>query len=556
MINKFEILLKRLIFQIRWKKIFEKKKIPIWKNYHFNKKEISENLYGRKILFATSYGSHDISLKIDALIANKIKSLGHKAEFLFCDEFLTLCSQVNIFEFKNIDLLFSKGIKDKCIYCWGCAKKSIDQKKFIINQLSNHLKEEDYKKINDIFTQTEDKDILNFKYKNINVGEHAYSSTLRFFARGDLKEKNSDKILKMYFYSALLTLFSFSNLIKEKNYDTIVINHGLYVPQGIIMEIAKNNNIKVVTWFPSYKNKTFIYSHKDTYHKTFLTDKIDFWEKNDLDNEKEKRVIDYIESKNLIQNKNDWHVFQHKNSNLNFKDFAENIGIDTNKASIALFTNVMWDAQLYYDDNIFTNMLEWIFETIEFFKNKETQLIIRIHPAEDLGSLKSRQKVKDEIIKHIGKLPKNVFIIDASDNFSSYSIIKNTIFSIVYASTIANEIVSLGKNVIVAGEAWVKNKKISIDPKNKLEYFKMIDRLILDPSIKKDLIARARKFSYYFYFNRMIPIKSIVNDNKKISIFSIQKTIQSLQEGKNENGIQTIVNGIVNNKEFIHDEKN
>ena len=39
------------------------------------------------------------------------------------------------------------------------------------------------------------------------------------------------------------------------------------------------------------------------------------------------------------------------------------------------------------------------------------------------------------------------------------------------------KLLSLGKNVI-AGETWVKNKQISLDPKNKIEYFQMIDKLL------------------------------------------------------------------------------
>ena len=82
------------------------------------------------------------------------------------------------------------------------------------------------------------------------------------------------------------------------------------------------------------------------------------------------------------------------------------------------------------------------------------QIAIRVHPAEDMGSLPSGQKVKDELLKHYGKLPENIFLINSSDNFNSYTLIKNSLFSIVYASTIANEIASLGKNVIAAGETW------------------------------------------------------------------------------------------------------
>ena len=39
----------------------------------------------------------------------------------------------------------------------------------------------------------------------------------------------------------------------------------------------------------------------------------------------------------------------------------------------------------------------------------------------------------------------------------------------------------MGKNVLVGGEAWIKNKEISYDPRSKLEYFELISKLISKP---------------------------------------------------------------------------
>ena len=548
-IYNLETLLKRLIFFLNWNKILKNKKIPIWKKSKIN--SIKENHKRKKILFATSYGSHDVSLKIDSLIAYNLKLNDQDPEFLFCDEFLNICSQVNYFSFKKIEALFSKGIKDRCIYCWGCARKSLDNEFFKVHKMKSYLKNEDKKEIENIYLNTLYDDIFNFKLDGINLGEHVYSSSLRFFARGDLNDKFSKEIVKKYFYASLLTFFSFRNFIKKNKFDTIVTNHGLYIPQGVIMDIAKKNDINVVTWFSSYKNKTFIYSHKDTYHKTFLVENNANWENINLTKDKEKLLLDYIDQKS--KGRTDWHVFQHKNSLNDYDNFIKKYNIDKNKPLIALFTNVIWDAQLYYDQNIFKNMIEWLVETINYSTKKNLQIAIRVHPAEDMGLLPSRQKVKDELLKYFDKLPKNIFLINSNDNLNSYMLIKNSLFSIVYASTIANEIVSLGKNVIAAGETWVKNKQISLDPKNKIEYFQMIDKLLVSPKIEKNKIIRARKYSYYFYFKKMIPINSLINEEKKKYNFSLDKSIEDIFNQKTDRGIKVISEGIANNTNFTYE---
>ena len=49
--------------------------------------------------------------------------------------------------------------------------------------------------------------------------------------------------------------------------------------------MAKKFNVKVVTWYTSYRKKTVTLSHKNTYHKTLLNDEYKNWEKIELDNE-------------------------------------------------------------------------------------------------------------------------------------------------------------------------------------------------------------------------------------------------------------------------------
>ena len=53
---------------------------------------------------------------------------------------------------------------------------------------------------------------------------------------------------------------------------------------------------------------------------------------------------------------------------------------------LALLTSVVWDAQLHYASNVFPTMLDWVRETILYFRRRpDLQLVIRVHPAEVRG---------------------------------------------------------------------------------------------------------------------------------------------------------------------------
>ena len=135
-------------------------------------------------------------------------------------------------------------------------------------------------------------------------------------------------------------------------------------------------------------------------------------------------------------------------------------------------TNVIWDAQLKFDQNIFTNQLEWIFKTVKYFeKRNDLQLVIRVHPAEVRPDMPASQKIIDELNNKFEKLPQNVKLIDGHEKFSSYSLSKISKAVLVYATKLSFELPCFGQNVIVCGEAFAKNKGFTIDPTTEDEYF-------------------------------------------------------------------------------------
>ena len=67
----------------------------------------------------------------------------------------------------------------------------------------------------------------------------------------------------------------------------------------------------------------------------------------------------------------------------------------------------------------------------------------------------------------------------------------------------------MGIPVIVAGEAWIKNKGLTTDPATASEYFAALDRLPFAGRLDKEARDRALKYAYHFFFRRMIPVKGI-----------------------------------------------
>src|SRR3546814_1078514 len=105
-------------------------------------------------------------------------------------------------------------------------------------------------------------------------------------------------------------------------------------------------------------------------------------------------------------------------------------------------------------------MLDWVRSTIGHFAGRDdVQLVIRVHPAELTGSLRSRQPVAAEIARWYPALPGNVFVVGPDSGMSTYEILDHSDCAIIFGTKTGIEIAYAGKPVIVAGEAWIRSEE-------------------------------------------------------------------------------------------------
>ena len=286
-------------------------------------------------------------------------------------------------------------------------------------------------------------------------------------------------MLRRFFAAALITRTSIERLLTTRTYDVASFNHGIYVPQGIVGAVARRQGVRVVNWIQSYRKNSFIFSHGDTYHHTLMTEPVSTWEDLDWDDERDAELMGYLRSR--WTGAEDWISFN-RTPETELDAIVRETGIDFSKPTIGLLTNVMWDAQLHYPQNAFRDMWEWMAVTIAYFaKRPSLQLVIRVHPAELRGAIRSRQPIADEIRKEIGELPPNIFIIPPDSSVSTYTVMAQCDSVLIYGTKTGVELTSLGIPVIVAGEAWIRGKGITTDVRSPEHYREILDSLPADP---------------------------------------------------------------------------
>jgi hypothetical protein len=280
-----------------------------------------------------------------------------------------------------------------------------------------------------------------------------------------------------------------------------------------------------------------------------MAEPTDAWDTMTWTSEMEEQILAYLKSR--WSGTRDWIWFHEKPDEDVEKLIAER-KIDRNKPIIGCLTNVFWDAQLHYPANAFPNMGAWLIETVRWFADHpELQLLIRVHPAEIRGTVPARQKAVDEIAKAFPVLPENVHVIGPEEQVSTYAAMLLCDSAIVYGTKTGVELTSLGIPVIVAGEAWIRNKGVTTDARSVEHYQEILGRLPFGARLDEATVRRARMYAYHFFFRRMLPLPFLVPSKSKAMYDLGITSLDELMPGRHP-GLDVICDGILNGTPFIY----
>lgn len=503
---------------------------------------------GPRVLIATSMGGFQVGTLLESTLAVALTLRGAKVDILLDDAYLPAC-QITTIGIGAPEKILAPETLPFCSACHLNGKTMFEPLGLPIYWYSQLITKDQENEVQRIVESIPFDEIENYRLDGLAVGEHAMAGALRYFARGDLRDEPAgESILRLFLKSALISIFVTRKLLQLNRFDVACFNHGIYTPQGLIGEVCRQQGVRVVNWNPAYRKHSFVFSHSDSYHHTMITEPVSRWENLPWSPDLETILMNYLESRKT--GSQDW-IWFHEKPEEKVAHISKETGIDFSKPVIGALTSVMWDAKLHYKSNAFSNMVDWIKATIEYFAGRpELQLLIRIHPAEVRGTLPSRQPLVDEIKRMFPELPQNVFVIPPESQISTYAVLEQCDTAIIYNTKTGIEASSVGIPVIVAGEAWIRNKGFTLDAESPDAYIKLLDRLPTTKRMSVEKLERARKYAFHFFFRRMIPLPFISPVEPKAARMQLDITHHNeLGPGKYK-GLDIICDGILNGNEF------
>jgi hypothetical protein len=484
---------------------------------------------------------------VERALAVALTLRGARIEMLLCDRALPACQMTKLHGCEP-DALLAREDTPRCAGCLVAAHSLFDPMGIPIRRFSEFSSSDTNEQAKNIAFALPTDEIPHYRPNGLALGEHAMAGALRYFGRGDLNgEPQGEEILRRFLSSALITAEAMTELLRQETYEVVVFHHGIYTPQGIIGEVCRRQGVRVVNWNPSYRKSTFIFSHGDTYHHTMITEPSTAWNNIPWTEKTELLTMDYLLSRR--DGSSDW-IWFHEHPENNAEALAKEFGIDWSKPCIGLLTSVLWDAQLHYRSNAFPDMLTWIVHTIEYFRMRpDLQLLIRVHPAEVRGMVPSRQRVTDELIRLVPRMPTNVFVIPPEHQASTYALMDRCDSVLIFNTKTGIELSAIGIPVVVAGEAWIRNKGFSMDASSPQDYEEILDRLPLNSRLNAEQLIAAKRYAYHFFYRRMIELP-FIGSPKKYTFSVDVENIDDLRP-RRYSGLDVICDGILTGTPFV-----
>ena len=504
----------------------------------------------QRVLVATGGAGYAAAKRVESLLAASLLAEGVEVDVLLCDGALPACLQTTL-DFDSDERKFAVHGPSKlnCMTCFKPGRKTFLDVGARLVTIGELLPREEQSRFEALSRLTPLSEIRSYSEEGVGIGEHAYAGALRFYARASLNDKYSEEVLRRYFLAALIMYGATKKLFGDIRYDRVVLHHGIYVPQGIIAETARSFDVPTVTWHVAYRKNCLLFSPGGTYHHTLMSEPNSRWEGLELSDDRRSRIESYLTSR--WGGVNDQISFS---KGLSSSPKVSYDFLDSTRTTVLLLTNVVWDAQLHYPANAFRTMVDWVFFTIEnFSRRSDLQLVIRVHPAEVSGTLPSRQRVSDEIALRYPKLPENIVLIPPEMPANTYELAKRSDCALIYGTKTGVELTSMGIPTIVAGEAWIRGKGVTVDVNSSEQYEAELARLPFGRRLPEVIRERALKYAYHFFFRRMIYFSSLrsTSDHR---VFDYTFSNWSELVESSDKGLDVVIRGILTGSDFEFDQ--
>ena len=353
-------------------------------------------------------------------------------------------------------------------------------------------------------------EVKKWEFRGCRIGTQILSSAGRGFRTAglDLSNPETQEEIKEITKTSLETVFKSERLIRSEAPDLMYVMEANYSQNGAITDVATQRNIDFIQVCQVGQDNALILrrlnSRNRRQHPWSITkENLKKYSEEPLTIEEKEKLNKIFENRyngtSFLQSRN--HPKSQKKS---YDQIISQFNFDPCKKIAVVYSHVLWDANLFYGDDLFADYGEWFVETVKAaIKNDSINWLIKLHPANVWK--RKREGASEElselrlINKHICKpenIPSHVKLLMPDCDIGTVSLREVADYAVTVRGSVAVEFPPLGIPVVTAGTGRASNFGFTVDSTTRKEYIEKLHTLQSIPKLSQKQINDAECYAY------------------------------------------------------------
>jgi hypothetical protein len=348
-----------------------------------------------------------------------------------------------------------------------------------------------------------------FEFHGAKVGQQTLSSLSRGFQRGRISLDDDDvrAALPDVLGESVRAVLGGEALLSRERPDLVIFNEKGYAGFGSIYDVALARGTNVIQfvnagihWRDALLFKRYTEETRRVHPASLSQESWELVRAMDWDDRREAELRGEFEIRYGSGEKHPDAGLQEGKRIKTRAEVAAQLGLDPAKKTAVLYSHVLWDANLFYGDDLFEDQETWLVETVRAaVANPRVNWIVKLHPANMYKA--GSDELNDEVAirEAVGELPPHVKLLRPDTDINTYSLFDVADYGITIRGTIGMELPCFGIPTLTAGTGRYSGLGFTNDSASADEYLAKLARIeeIPPPSEEETLLGKKHAYGLF-----------------------------------------------------------
>ena len=348
------------------------------------------------------------------------------------------------------------------------------------------------------------------QFRGASIGRFALSTLSRNLHEGsvDLDSATTRHAARELLHAGVRSTLAAERLLDDVAPELVLFNERNYADQGPLSDLALRRGLNVIQLVSAFQDDAFVFKRftvtTRALHPRSLSD--ESWkvvQSLPWGEQQERELGDEF----AMRYGNRWALSRRLQGWTRPQppdEIIARLALDRAKPTAVVFSHVLWDANMFYGEDLFEDQEAWFIETVRAAcANPHVNWILKLHPA-NVWKLR-RDGVEAELgelvvlREHLGRLPGHVAVLPPDTDISTRSVFELASWGITIRGSVGIELPCFGVPVLTAGTGFYAGRGFTIDSGSAAEYLERLRRIQGISALSTEQTQLARRHAHALF---------------------------------------------------------